>query len=167
LTFTGEWCSSIFRVRDYKLQNNMKKNIVIIVGLAIIGAGTLTFNSLRAQDASTPPPVGAPQTPLQAPPSGPAQAPRPAMPPPGFRGRQGGSYRQAAMFLRRAKMDLENSKDDFAGHRQTAIDACEKAMQELEAVQASIQATAAKASAPPPDAQAPPSGPAQAAPPPQ
>jgi len=129
----------------------MKKNILVIVAIALIGTVTLTLNSLRAQDAATPPVVVP-----QAPPPGPPPGARPGMPPPGFRGRPGNRYRQTVMFLKMAKTDLEHSKDDFGGHRQSAMDACDKAVQELEAVQASIQAAAAaaaKAATPPQDAQ--------------
>ncbi len=114
----------------------MKKNMLLIVAIALVGTATLTLNSLRAQNA----------TPPGAPPAG--QTPPPGMrpgPPPGFRGRPGNSYRQAIGILKRAKADLERSKEDFDGHRQSAMDACDKAVQELEAVQASIQAAQAAA----------------------
>jgi hypothetical protein len=118
----------------------MKKNMLLIAAIAVVGTVTFTLNSLRAQnDAANP---GGPP-PMQAPPQG----PRPG-PPPGFRGRPNMGYRQVIIFLKRAKTDLERSKDDYNGHRQTAMDACDKAVQELEAVQASIQADlAAKAAA--------------------
>jgi len=111
----------------------MKKNILLIVAIALVGTATITMNSLRAQDQPTP---GGPPPSSQTPPPG----GRPGGPPPGFRGRPGASYRQAIGMLKRVKMDLERSKEDFDGHRQSAMDACDKAVQELEAVQASIQA---------------------------
>jgi hypothetical protein len=111
----------------------MKKNMLLIVAIALVGTVTLTLNSLRAQNG---PPPGAP------PPSS-GQAMPPGMHPGPNRGRPGSSYAIAIMQLRRVKMDLERSKEDYDGHRQTAIDACDKALQELEAVHKSIQAAEA------------------------
>jgi hypothetical protein len=144
----------------------MKKNILLLVAIALVGTGTFTWNTLRAQNDATP----APQQPTVPPPGNPG--PRPGGITPGFRGRAGMmNYRNTVMMLKRVKADLENSKEDYDGHRQSAIDACDKAMQELEAVQKSIQAAqAAKAAAaraaaaqqtPPPDATPAPAAPNQ------
>jgi hypothetical protein len=114
----------------------MKKNILLIVAIALVGTVTLTLDSLRAQNG-----------PPGEPPSG--QTPPPNMRPSGPpRGRPpGGSYRQAIGVLKRVKADLERSKEDFDGHRQSAMDACDKAIQELEAVQSSVEAARAAAAA--------------------
>ncbi len=117
--------------------NTMKKNILLLAAIALMGTMTLALNELRAQNA--PPSPGAPTSPGFTP--GPGQG-RPGMPP-GFRGRPGGRYGQTIMFLRMSKAELERSTDDFDGHRQSAIEAVDKAMQELQAVQTSIQAAAA------------------------
>jgi hypothetical protein len=119
----------------------MKKNILLIVAIAVVGTMTLTFSTLRAQN----------DTPPVAPPAG--QVP-PQRPPP--RGRPNMGYQQVIFMLKRAKINLEHSNDDYNGHRQSAMDACDKAVQELEAVQASIMAAAkaaAAAAVPPPGAQ--------------
>jgi len=146
---------------DYKLQCNMKKNILLIVAIALVGTVTLTVNSLRAQN-DTPPPG--------APPAGQPPLARQG-PPPGFRGRPNMGYHQVIFMLKRTKMDLERSTDDNDGHRQTAMEACDKAIQELEAVQASIQAAeaskAAAAKAAADAAASAPQTPAPASPPPQ
>jgi hypothetical protein len=124
---------------NYKLQNNMKKNMLLIAAIALVGTGTFTVNNLLAQPSGNPPPAAG--QPVAPPPGNPG--PRQG-PPPGFRSRPGMmNYRQAIVILKRAKTDLENSKEDFDGHRQSAMEACDKAAQELEAVQASIQAAAA------------------------
>ncbi len=115
----------------------MKKNILIIAALALVGIATLTFDSLRAQNAAAPPPSA-----QQVPPPG--NRPRPMM---GPRNRQGMMYQRAVMFLKQVKMELQNSKEDYDGHRQSAMEACDKAVLELEAVQTSIQTAAAKAAA--------------------
>jgi hypothetical protein len=121
----------------------MKKNILLIIAIALVGSVTLTMSSLRAQNDA--PPAGAP--PQGAPPAGqPPQGPRTGFA--GPRGRPTMGYRQVIFMLKRTKADLERSKEDYDGHRQTALDAVDKAVQELEAVQASIQAAdAAKAAA--------------------
>jgi len=123
----------------YKLQNIMKKNLLMIVAVALVGAATLTLNPLRAQNdaaQSLPPAVQ----------NNPTPGPRP-LPSPGARVRPGSNYRQVIMILKRTKMDLQRATDDYDGHRQSALDACDKAVQELEAVQTSIQAKAAAAAA--------------------
>jgi hypothetical protein len=114
-----------------QLKNNMRKNILLIAAIALVGTGTLTLNSLLAQSSATPPAGGQPVSPPPGRPAGP-------------RGRLGMyNYHGIAMTLKRVKAELEKSTDDYDGHRQSAIDACDKAAQELEAVQASVQAAAA------------------------
>ncbi|MGP8199011.1 MAG: hypothetical protein ACLQU4_05850 [Limisphaerales bacterium] len=118
----------------------MKKKILLIVAIALVGTVTLTLNNLRAQDQSAPsgpPPAG------QAPPPG--QGPGQGQPPNIRQGRPPrrgpvNNYAQAIRNLKWIKADLEKSTEDFDGHRQSAMDACDKAVQELNAVLAAKEA---------------------------
>jgi hypothetical protein len=95
----------------------MKKNILLLSGIAVIGALSLTLSSLRAQTAApaTPP---APTSPSAPPPIR-----RPMMAHP--------RIRSAIRALEGAKLELQNAPHDFGGHRQEALDSCDKAIKEL------------------------------------
>jgi len=121
----------------------MKKNLILIAAIALVGTGTFAVNNSFAgpeADPSQPisPPPGQPITHPMTKPSG--LKPRP--------GRGGLSYHAAVVSLKRAKADLERSKEDFNGHKAAALDAIAKASEELDAIQKIVQAEeAAKAAA--------------------
>ncbi len=111
----------------------MKKKILFVIAVLLVGAATLTVDKLLAQNN---PPAATP--PVQFPPPGNHPGLNPAV-----RSRMiAGNYRRTVIFLKQTKVQLEGAKEDYDGHRQTAIDACDKAIKELEAVQAAIEEAA-------------------------
>lgn len=109
----------------------MKKNLILIAMVAIVGMATLMFTTLHAQPA--PGAGGLPPAGQGAPP---AARPGPRL---GPHTRDVMAYRNAIRTLRMAKIQLQGAKDDYNGHRQSAMAACDTAIQELEAVTAAMR----------------------------
>ncbi len=85
----------------------MKKKIILITGLVLLGVIPLAWNSLQAQTNTATPGKA-----LHAHERHPA-------------------IRRAMMALREAKVEMEHADHDFGGHRKEALEQCDKALAQL------------------------------------